>query len=136
MDGARPGTERCGPAADAARLPGAANAARLPSAADAARLAARGSDTGRLAAGGRFAYARGAGRAQGGRGGGSVDGDETRQRIAALRMEHGDLDAAIAALASRSVPDQLSMARLKKRKLRLKDEIAVLEDRLIPDIIA
>ncbi|WP_374295130.1 YdcH family protein [Sphingomonas sp.] len=53
-----------------------------------------------------------------------------------LRVEHRDLDAAIGALASVPVPDQLQMARLKKRKLRLRDEIAQVEDRLIPDIIA
>jgi hypothetical protein len=53
-----------------------------------------------------------------------------------LRMEHRDLDAAIEALRATAAPDQLQLARLKKRKLRLKDEIALLEDRLIPDIIA
>lgn len=51
-------------------------------------------------------------------------------------MEHRDLDDAIAALALASTPDQLQTARLKKRKLRLRDEIASLEDTLIPDIIA
>ena len=51
-------------------------------------------------------------------------------------MEHRDLDAAIEALRATAAPDQLRIARLKKRKLRLKDEIALLEDRLIPDIIA
>jgi hypothetical protein len=53
-----------------------------------------------------------------------------------LRQEHRDLDDAIAALAAGGAPDQLQMARLKKRKLRLRDEIAMLEDTLIPDIIA
>ena len=57
-------------------------------------------------------------------------------RLAALRSEHRDLDAAIEALRRLSAPDQLQIARLKKRKLRLKDEIAVLEDLAIPDIIA
>ena len=57
-------------------------------------------------------------------------------RLAALRMEHRDLDAAIDALMSTHAPDQLQLARLKKRKLRLKDEIALLQDQLIPDIIA
>ena len=56
-------------------------------------------------------------------------------RLEILRMEHRDLDAAIAALAL-AAPDQLRSARLKKRKLRLRDEIAMLEDELIPDIIA
>ena len=53
-----------------------------------------------------------------------------------LRIEHGDLDASIAALAGQPMLDQLQMARLKKRKLRLKDEIQMLEAQLIPDIIA
>jgi hypothetical protein len=57
-------------------------------------------------------------------------------RLARLRSEHRDLDAAIAALLAMPAPDQLQIARLKKRKLRLKDEIAVLEDQMIPDIIA
>lgn len=53
-----------------------------------------------------------------------------------LRIEHRDLDSAIASLAETAAPDQLQLARLKKRKLRLKDEIALFEDQLIPDIIA
>lgn len=58
------------------------------------------------------------------------------QRLTMLRMEHRDLDDAIEALRAAASPDQLQMARLKKRKLRLKDEIAAIEDQLIPDIIA
>jgi hypothetical protein len=57
-------------------------------------------------------------------------------RIADLRQEHRDLDSAITALAAQNAPDQLRLARLKKRKLALRDEIALLEDSLIPDIIA
>jgi hypothetical protein len=57
-------------------------------------------------------------------------------RLVRLRMEHRDLDAAIEALRATTAPDQLQLARLKKRKLRLKDEICQLEDQLIPDIIA
>jgi hypothetical protein len=57
-------------------------------------------------------------------------------RLAGLRTEHRDLDAAIDALRSMAAPDQLQLARLKKRKLRLKDEIAVIEDMVVPDIIA
>ena len=57
-------------------------------------------------------------------------------RLALIRSEHGDLDAAIAALIEQGVPDQLQLARLKKRKLRLKDEIMMLESQLVPDIIA
>ena len=61
---------------------------------------------------------------------------EPTSRLATLRNEHRDLDTAIDALRSMAAPDQLQLARLKKRKLRLKDEIAVLEDMRVPDIIA
>ncbi len=62
--------------------------------------------------------------------------EEMRKRLAALRIEHRDLDAAIAALSCSGGPDQMQVARLKKRKLRLKDQMAHLEDYLTPDIIA
>jgi hypothetical protein len=62
--------------------------------------------------------------------------DEIEARIEVLREEHRDLDTAIAALAGTANADQLRIARLKKRKLRLRDEISLLEDQLIPDIIA
>ena len=62
--------------------------------------------------------------------------DERIQRLNLLKIEHRDLDSAIAALIVRPLPDQLRLARLKKRKLRLRDEIAVIEDQMIPDIIA
>ena len=62
--------------------------------------------------------------------------DEMRKRLTALRMEHRDLDAAIEALSTAGSTDQLQIARLKKRKLRLKDQISMIEDNLIPDIIA
>ncbi|MDT9597824.1 YdcH family protein [Sphingosinicella rhizophila] len=57
-------------------------------------------------------------------------------RLSMLRMLHRDLDAAIDALRLAPSSDQLQLARLKKRKLLLKDEIAQLEDQMIPDIIA
>ena len=57
-------------------------------------------------------------------------------RLTWLKTEHRDLDAAIEALRASAAPDQLQLARLKKRKLRLRDEIALLEDQLVPDIIA
>ena len=57
-------------------------------------------------------------------------------RLAMLRTEHRDLDSAIDALRATAAPDQLQLARLKKRKLRLRDEIALLEDLAVPDIIA
>jgi hypothetical protein len=52
------------------------------------------------------------------------------------KEEHRDLDAAIDALARSATADMLQIARLKKRKLRLKDEMVVIQDLLIPDIIA
>ncbi|WP_324740151.1 DUF465 domain-containing protein [Tsuneonella sp. CC-YZS046] len=61
---------------------------------------------------------------------------EMRKRLEALRIEHRDLDAAIEALSASGSSDQLQIAQLKKRKLLLKDQIAILEDYLIPDIIA
>jgi hypothetical protein len=64
-----------------------------------------------------------------------MDEEQIRRRLDMLRVDHRDLDAAIDALSAGS-PDQLQIARLKKRKLRLRDEIAALEDHLIPDIIA
>ena len=62
--------------------------------------------------------------------------DEMRKRLATLQVEHRDLDIAISALVETGGPDQLQVARLKKRKLRLKDQIALIEDYLTPDIIA
>jgi hypothetical protein len=65
-----------------------------------------------------------------------VTEEEMRKRLAGLRVEHRDLDAAIAALSDADSLDQLQIARLKKRKLRLKDQISMIEDYLTPDIIA
>lgn len=59
-----------------------------------------------------------------------------RVKLEVLRREHRDLDEAIRALAERGTGDQLTLQRLKKQKLSLKDRIAVIEDRLLPDIIA
>ncbi len=64
-----------------------------------------------------------------------MDRDEIVTRLAQRREEHRDLDLAIAAM-EQTLSDQLVLARAKKRKLRLRDEIALLEDQLIPDIIA
>jgi hypothetical protein len=65
-----------------------------------------------------------------------MDDSEIQRRLETLRSEHRDLDAAIAALLATGSADQLQIARLKKRKLKLRDEIAMFEDQLIPDIIA
>lgn len=66
----------------------------------------------------------------------AMNPEEIMRRIELLRQEHRDLDTAIAALVDSGARDQLQLARLKKRKLMLRDEIAMLEDQLIPDIIA
>lgn len=58
------------------------------------------------------------------------------RRLADLREEHKDLDDSIQALEERYQPDMLQIARLKRKKLLLKDEIGRLEDQLTPDIIA
>ena len=62
--------------------------------------------------------------------------DALHRRLEELKVEHRDLDDAIAHLADTLPFDQIKLQRLKKRKLALKDEIALLEDQLLPDIIA
>jgi hypothetical protein len=57
-------------------------------------------------------------------------------KLEVLRREHRDLDEAIHALETMGRPDQLTLRRLKKQKLSLKDTITKIEDQLIPDIIA
>jgi len=57
-------------------------------------------------------------------------------RLAELRQEHADLDASIEALGLVPTPDQLMIARLKRKKLTLRDEIVKIEARILPDIIA
>jgi len=59
-----------------------------------------------------------------------------RVKLEVLRREHRDLDDAIEALQERRSADMLTLKRLKKQNLGLKDRIAVLEDRITPDIIA
>ncbi|WP_409020279.1 YdcH family protein [Brevundimonas vesicularis] len=53
-----------------------------------------------------------------------------------LRQEHADLEASIEALGQMPIPDQLLIARLKRKKLALRDEIVKIEDAILPDIIA
>ncbi|MBB4632418.1 DUF465 domain-containing protein [Sphingosinicella soli] len=65
-----------------------------------------------------------------------MDESDARARLQALFEEHRDLDAAIDAIRALPSSDQLQLARMKKRKLRLKDEIEMLRDQLQPDIIA
>ena len=61
---------------------------------------------------------------------------QIRTRIVELELEHRDLDQLIAQLARDPSFEELHIKRLKKRKLQLKDELALLENRLIPDILA
>jgi hypothetical protein len=65
-----------------------------------------------------------------------MNDDGIRQQLELLKIEHRDLDASISALQQQTVPDQLQVARLKRKKLALKDRIRVLEDQLVPDISA
>jgi hypothetical protein len=62
--------------------------------------------------------------------------DVLRVELEQFRRQHRDLDEAIEALEERTVRDPLTVKRLKQQKLRLKDRIAYIEDRLLPDIIA
>lgn len=62
--------------------------------------------------------------------------EQLQQKLAMLKSEHRDLDDVIARIAEQVPFDQLQLQRLKKRKLMLKDQIALLESRLLPDIIA
>ena len=64
-----------------------------------------------------------------------IDRDSLLRKLHELRSEHRDLDTVIARLSDTGM-DQLQLQRLKKRKLLLKDEVAWLESRLIPDSIA
>ncbi len=65
-----------------------------------------------------------------------MNDDEPTERLKQLKAEHRSLDALIEASSIDPYADQLEIARLKRRKLRLRDEIAILADRAIPDIIA
>ncbi|OAN50735.1 hypothetical protein A6A04_17435 [Paramagnetospirillum marisnigri] len=62
--------------------------------------------------------------------------EDVRRQLALLKTEHRDLDDVISRVSEELPFDQLRLQRLKKRKLSLKDEIARLENQLIPDIIA
>ncbi|CAD0183797.1 MULTISPECIES: YdcH family protein [Ruegeria] len=67
----------------------------------------------------------------------SMKTDEVlRVELEVFRRQHRDLDEAIEALQAKGTSDQLTIKRLKKQKLRLKDIIRLIEDRLTPDIIA
>ena len=66
----------------------------------------------------------------------NLDIEALKTKLAALTVEHRDLDDVIARLAERAPFDQLQLQRLKKRKLALKDQISKIESELLPDIIA
>jgi hypothetical protein len=67
----------------------------------------------------------------------ALENNEVLQiQLAVIKSEHRDLDDAISALVEKGTADQLTLQRLKKKKLALKDKISRLEDRLTPDIIA
>ena len=62
--------------------------------------------------------------------------DVLRVKLGVLKQEHRDLDEAIHTMEQAGRADQLTLRRLKKQKLHLKDQIARIEDILTPDIIA
>lgn len=62
--------------------------------------------------------------------------DALEARLAELRQDHADLDAAIQALSNAALPELIVIGRFKRRKLALKDEISRVLDYLNPDIIA
>ncbi|QNN65729.1 DUF465 domain-containing protein [Sphingomonas rhizophila] len=65
-----------------------------------------------------------------------MNDDDPAAILALLRADHRRLDEEIEALRLDGAADQIELARLKKRKLRLRDEIEALSDRIVPDIIA
>ena len=65
-----------------------------------------------------------------------TDTELLRRKLEELRLEHRDLDDVISRLADSAPMSQVQLQRLKKRKLMLKDQIALLESKLLPDIIA
>lgn len=66
----------------------------------------------------------------------ATNDDDLRQLLELLRAEHRRLDEEIATLEAEGLAPQLEVARLKKRKLLIKDEIVAVSDRIVPDIIA
>ena len=62
--------------------------------------------------------------------------EKLKDFLAHLKAEHRDLDDAISPLMQRGMPDMVQIQRLKKRKLAVRDEMARIESKLLPDIIA
>ena len=65
-----------------------------------------------------------------------MNDDDPREVLAILKAEHRRLDQEIELLSATGNCDQLELARMKKKKLALKDEIQLISDRIVPDIIA
>jgi hypothetical protein len=65
-----------------------------------------------------------------------MSNDNPATSLESLKAEHRELDERIRALSSEPTGDQLEIARLKRRKLLLKDQIQLIADSNIPDIIA
>lgn len=65
-----------------------------------------------------------------------MDNNEIKHKISELSLEHKDLDDAIQLMKEKPFVDELQIRRLKIRKLKLKDELKLLESKLIPDIEA
>ncbi|MFT3804134.1 MAG: YdcH family protein [Burkholderiaceae bacterium] len=65
-----------------------------------------------------------------------MDDETIKRRIAELQLEHRGLDAMIDAIGTQGRFDELQLRRLKKRKLQIKDAIALLQMQLIPDVPA
>jgi hypothetical protein len=66
----------------------------------------------------------------------AMNDDDPAMTLEALKAEHSDLDSRIRVLSSEPTGDQLELARLKRRKLMIKDQIQMIVDSNIPDIIA
>ena len=66
----------------------------------------------------------------------SMEEKRIKLRINELSLEHKDLDDAINVLREKPFIDELQIQRMKRRKLKIKDEIQLLESKLIPDIEA
>ena len=65
-----------------------------------------------------------------------MEQEEIKRRIIELQIEHRDLDEAIDRLAGTPGLDEVRLRRLKKRKLQIKDSIALLQMQLVPDVPA
>ena len=65
-----------------------------------------------------------------------MEPEDIKRRIVELQVEHRDLDEAIARMVGQPGVDELTLRRLKKRKLQIKDSIVHLQMQLVPDIPA